>query len=200
LTSRSRPRRSQVEPDPSQHDLGAPADPEAVARTIVLTKLTGQPRSRHELEDALDAKGVPPEVATAVLDRFEAVGLVNDAAFADAWVQSRQSTRGLSRQALQHELRRKGVDDEVIADSLDQIDPEAEVEVARRLVERKLRTCRHLSADTRFRRLTGLLARKGYPAALTFRVVREALAADTYQADASADGVDINSDVLLDPC
>jgi regulatory protein len=200
LTSRSRRRRSQVEPDPSQHDLGAPADPEAVARTIVLTKLTGQARSRRELEDALDGKGVPSEVAAAVLDRFEAVGLVNDAAFADAWVQSRQSTRGLSRQALQHELRRKGVDDEVIADSLDQIDPEAEVEVARRLVERKLRTSRHLTADARFRRLTGLLARKGYPAAVTFRVVREALAADASQADASADHLETNDDVLLDPC
>jgi regulatory protein len=195
LTSRRR-RPAQSEPDDSERDLGAPADPEAVARTILLTKLTGQARSRHELEQALDSRGVPADVATSVLDRFEAVGLVDDAAFADAWVQFRQSTRGLSRQALRHELRRKGVDDNVIDTSVESVDPATEVETARRLVERKLRTMSRLPTETRFRRLSGLLARKGYPSGLTYRVVREALAADTSPM-AVADG---DESVLLDPC
>jgi regulatory protein len=202
LTSDRSRRRSQTEPDPSGRDLGAPADLEAVARTIVLTKLASQARSRHELEEALDGRGVPQAVATAVLDRFEAVGLVDDAAFADAWIQSRQTTRGLSRQALRHELRRKGVDDGVIADCLESIDPVTEVETARRLVERKLHTTRHLSAETRFRRLTGLLARKGYPAGMTFRVVREALATEqrpTGDETPVVAGEDAAT-VLLDPC
>lgn len=166
------------EPDADDRDLGPPADPEGVARTIVLTKLTGQARSRHELATALADKGVPPEVAAAVLDRFEAVGLVDDAAFADTWVQSRLATRGLSRRALHHELRRKGVDDEVIAESLEQIDSDTEFEAARRLVERRVASMRNLPADVRFRRLTGLLARKGYAAGVTFGVVREVLATD----------------------
>jgi regulatory protein len=167
-----------------------------VARTILLTKLTGQARSRHELEQALDSRGVPPDVATAVLDRFQAVGLVDDAAFADAWVQFRQSTRGLSRQALRHELRGKGVDDEIIDASVDSVDPATEIETARRLVERKLGTMRRLPAETRFRRLTGLLARKGYPSGLTFQIVREALA-DNESPVAAADG---DQSALLDPC
>jgi regulatory protein len=49
------------------------------------------------------------------------------------------------------------------------------VEAARLLVRRKLRTVRRLDRTTAVRRLTGLLARKGYPAGLCFRVVREEL-------------------------
>jgi regulatory protein len=186
-------RRQVVEPDSSERDLGPPAEPEAVARTIVLTKLTSQARSRHELEEALANKDVPAEVATLVLDRFQAAGLVDDDAFAEAWVESRVKTRGLSRRALRYELRRKGVSDEVIATSLDRLEPDAEVAAARRLVDRKLQSTRQLPADVRFRRLVGLLARKGYPGGLSVRVVREAVHRDAMR-DADPDG--LTADVL----
>ncbi len=181
-----RPRRRRAgrdEPDETRHDLGPPADPEAVARTIVLTKLTAQARSRHELADALAAKAVPEDVAERVLDRFTEVGLVDDAAFAAAWVRSRQTSRGLARRALAHELRGKGVDDTVIRDSLDQIQPADERDAARALVTRKLRSTRGLDRATRTRRLAGLLARKGYPAGLAMQVVRDAVVDDGAQGD-----------------
>ena len=180
-----RRRAGRPEPDATQHDLGPAADPESVARAIVLTKLTTQARSRHELAEALAAKAVPDEVSTAVLDRFEELRLVDDTAFAQAWVESRQSGRGLSRRMLRQELRRKGVDDEIIAESLDALNPEAEFAAARRLVERKLSATRNLDAAVRYRRLTAMLARKGYPAGVALRVVREAIAdenADSQEA------------------
>ena len=62
------------------------ADPEAVARKILLDQLTGQARSRKELSDKLAKKLVPDDVATRLLDRFEEVGLIDDEAFARAWV------------------------------------------------------------------------------------------------------------------
>jgi regulatory protein len=181
----TRRRRAPEEPDGADRDLGPPADPEAVARTILLTKLTGQPRSRDELARALDAKNVPVEVATAVLDRFEEVGLVNDKEFAQAWVESRQSVRGLSRRALAVELRRKGIADDLVHDTLSAIDPDEEWARARNIVDRKLASTRRLDRPTRFRRLASALARKGYPPGLCAAVVREALAAES--ADLSAD-------------
>lgn len=174
---RSRARR-QREPSEADRDLGPPADPETVARTILLGKLTGQARSRHELADALAAKDVPDEVAIRVLDRFEEVGLVDDAAFATAWVESRQRTRGLARRALAQELRRKGVDDEVVRDAVDDIDDEQERATARSLVEGKLRSTRTLDPQTRFRRLVSMLARKGYGPGVAISVTREVIAAD----------------------
>jgi regulatory protein len=172
----ARTRRVRDEPAGDDRDLGPVADPESVARTIVLAKLTTRAQSRSELAKALAAKDVPSEVATAVLDRFEQVGLVDDQAFADSWVESRRSSRGLAGRALAQELRHKGVADDVVRSSLDRIDPEEERAAARALVDRKLRSLRHVDDAARFRRLTGLLARKGYPAPVVMSVVREALA------------------------
>jgi regulatory protein len=154
---------------------GLGPDPEAVARKILLDQLTGAARSRSELRAKLAKKHVPDEVAERLLDRFEEVGLVDDEAFARAWVQSRQPGKGLARRALAQELRRKGVDDEVARGALDEVDPDDELTAARSLVRRKLRTAAGLDRDTAVRRLAGMLARKGYPAGTCFRVVREEL-------------------------
>ena len=162
---------------------GPAEDQEAVARKILLDQLTGQARTRSELAGKLAKKGVPDALATRLLDRFEEVGLVDDEAFARSWVQSRQPGKGLARRALAQELRRKGVDDEVAQVALDEVDPDDEVEAARTLVRRKLRTAGRLERDVAVRRLTGMLARKGYPAGVCFRVVREELATLGHDTD-----------------
>src|SRR5918912_1572315 len=102
-------------------DLGPEADPESVARKILLDQLTGRARSRADLEKKLAQRNVPAELATRLLDRFEEVGLVDDAAFAREWVAQRQQGRGLARRALAQELRRKGIDEDVARDALGEI-------------------------------------------------------------------------------
>ena len=72
-------------------------DPESVARGICLRALTGAPKTRQQLAELLSARGVPDDAAEAVLDRYTEVGLIDDAAFARAWVSSRQAGRGLAR-------------------------------------------------------------------------------------------------------
>lgn len=151
------------------------SDPEQLARTIVLRQLTGQPRSRSELEKALRRRDIPEDVIEGVLGRFTDVGLIDDAAFARAWVESRHAGRGLARRALAHELRRRGVGDEDVGEAVDQLSPETELATARALVARKLGATRNLDGRTRVRRLAAMLARKGYPPGLSVRVVREAL-------------------------
>ena len=180
-----------AEPEPDDPVAAGPeADPESVARAILLDQLTGRARSRSELADKLRSKNVPDDVATRLLDRFEEVGLVDDEAFARSWVESRQAGKGLARRALAQELRRKGVDDEVAREVLDEVDPDDEVEAARVLVRRKLRTVARLDHQVAVRRLAGMLARKGYPAGVAFRVVREELEAVGADVDDLTGGVD----------
>lgn len=154
------------------------ADPEQVARQICLHQLEHAPRTRAELAAKLSDRGVPDDVGEHVLSRFTDVGLVDDALFAQLWVTSRHRGRGLAGRALSQELRRKGVDDDVVRDAVDGLGPEQEEATARALVQRRLRSTRGLAPDARVRRLAGMLARKGYPGALAFRVVRETLAAE----------------------
>jgi regulatory protein len=159
-------------------DLGPAADPESVARKILLDQLTGRARSRSDLAAALARRNVPDDVATRLLDRFEEVGLVDDAAFAHEWVTQRQEGRGLARRALAQELRRRGIDDEVAAEALATVAEADEVDAARMLVRRKLRSVRGLDEQKAVRRLVGMLARKGHSSAVAYRVVREELGAD----------------------
>lgn len=155
---------------------GGEADPAARARQVCLRLLTLAPRTRAQLADALRKRGVPDETADEVLSRFEDVGLIDDAAFARAWVESRHYSRGLAGRALSAELKQRGVAaDEIRAAIDEQLGPDAEVSAARRLVDRKLASTRGLPPEQRTRRLAGMLARKGYPAGLAFRVIREAL-------------------------
>lgn len=159
-----------------------PADPESVARLICLRLLTAAPRTRAQLADALRRRGVPDDAAEVVLARFAEVGLIDDAMFASAWVESRHHGKGLGRRALAAELNRRGVDREDIQAAVAQLSPETEHDTARALVDRKLASTASQPPQARIRKLVGMLARKGYPPGLAYRVVREALE----QADQNA--------------
>jgi len=195
---RRRGRRSGPSPDPDGPDAAPPAssghpeddpgDPEQVARSICLRALTGTAKTRQQLADLLAKRGIPDDVAESVLDRFGEVGLIDDAAFARAWVTSRQSGRGLARRALKAELRAKGVDGEVAEEAVALVDDQDEWEAARRLVQRRLLSLRRVDRVTAERRLVGMLARKGYGSGLAGWVVREALDEDRSGQDADQSG------------
>jgi regulatory protein len=170
-------------------------DPAEYAREICLRQLAVRPRTRAELATALRRRGIDDEVASEVLGRYNDVGMIDDEAFARAWVTSRHHGKGLARRALAGELRRKGVDAEAVGGALEELDPATEEETARALVARRLRIERTAAPDAVFRRLVGMLARKGYPAGLAIRVVKETLAAEAATAE-FADGID--PDALTD--
>ena len=171
-----------------------PQDPEARARQTCLRLLTAAPRTRAELAQAMDRDGVPDEAAEAILVRFTDVGLIDDAAFAHAWVESRHYSRGLSRRSLSAELRRQGIETEEIREAVDILDPEQEVATARRLVEQKMAATRGQPAEARVRRAAGTLARKGYPPGLVFRLIKEVL-----EQEGSHDAFELDPDQYLDP-
>lgn len=161
----------------------SPLEQEELARKLILDTLTGQARTRKELADKLAKKGFGEDLVARLLDRFTEVGLIDDEAFARAWIASRQPGKGLARRALAQELRRKGIDDEMAKEALDEIDPADEEEAARLLVRKKIRSLRNVDRTVATRRLVGMLARKGYNSGLCFSVVRSELDACDFGAD-----------------
>lgn len=151
------------------------ADPVSQAREICLNLLAMRARTRSELRTQLLRRGVAEPVADQVLGRLHEVGLIDDAGFAEQWVRSRHEYHGMARRALSVELRRKGVADDVVADAVSAVDRDAEEVRARELVRKRLRTIGDVPELTAVRRLVGMLARKGYPEGLAYRVVREEL-------------------------
>ena len=118
---------------------------------------------------------MPQAAIDAVLERLEEVGLVNDASFAVDWVTSRQRRRHLSRRVLRRELQAKGVDSTEIDTALDHIDLDAELKAARDLVERKRAAMSGLSRDVQYRRLAGMLSRRGFDASIICQVLDDLL-------------------------
>ena len=171
-------------------------DPEARARQICLRLLTAAPRTTAELAQAMHRGGVPAEAAEAILARFADAGLVDDAAFARAWVESRHYSQGLSRRSLSAELRRRGIDTEEIREAVDTLDPEREVATARRLAERKMAGSRGQPPEVRARRTASMLARKGYPPGLVFRLIREVMEEEN---PGEPVGFELDPDQYLDP-
>lgn len=157
----------------SSADRQPEADPEQVARTIVLRRLDSAPRTRHELKDLLLSRGVPEDVAERVLARFCEVGLIDDESYAMAWVESRHRARGSARPVLRRELQRKGVDAGIADEALARIDSADERDRARELVTVKRRSLLRYEPDVRVRRLVGMLQRRGYSAGVAYAVVRE---------------------------
>ena len=175
LTSAGRP----PEAEPAGAEPADPEpDPESVARTIALRRLATAPQTRAQLDDAMRRRGVPDQIRERVLDRFGEVGLIDDAMFAEAWVESRHAGRGLAKRALAFELRRRGVEPAVVDKAVERLPAQQEETMARALVAGRLAGTRNLEPVARTRRLAGMLARKGYPAGLAFRVVRDALEAE----------------------
>jgi regulatory protein len=162
-----------------------------------LRLLAARPRSRSELESRLRSKGAPDAVTAEVLDRLAGAGLVDDTAFADSWVRARHQYSGRGRRALAHELRGKGVADDVVAGALEQVDDESEAERARELARRAVGR-RAVPEDAAgraalVRRTVGMLARRGYGAADSLRITREEV------VRAAGEHVDDEDDLLPDP-
>jgi regulatory protein len=148
---------------------------EEAARAACLKLLASAPRTRAQLAAALRRRRVPDEIAESVLARFTEVGLIDDAAFARAWVESRHHSKGLARRALAAELRQRGVADGEVRAAVNSLGTQDEVAAARRLVAKRLAATRGRPLPARARQLLGVLARKGYSAGLAAKIVREAL-------------------------
>lgn len=168
-------RRSWTPPPEDPEQAGNEPDPEAVARAIVLRQLSMAPRSRAQLERKLSQRGCDPEVAARVLDRLTEVGLVDDEAYAELLVRSRQEGKGLARKGLAHELRKQGIEPEIADEALGAIGVEDERAKAEELVAKRMRTMSGLAPDVQARRLAGMLARKGYSADVAWPVIRDAV-------------------------
>jgi len=145
---------------------------EEQARALCLRLLTARSRTRAELSGQLAKRGYPDDVSNRVLDRLAAVGLVDDAAFAEQWVESRRSSAGKGKRALAAELHTKGVDNDLITTVLSGIDAGAERDRAEQLVRTRLRRENLDDDQTRVaRRLVAMLARRGYDQNMAYGVV-----------------------------
>ena len=146
------------------------------AREIVLRRLDRSAAPRAALAELLERKEVDPRITTEVLDRLEAAGVIDDAAYAARLARTRFAEKGAARRAIAEELRRKGLGERDVTAALNQINSDDEDAAALNLARKKLISTRHLPWEVRRRRTAAMLGRKGYSRDVTMRAIEDALA------------------------
>jgi len=156
-------------------------------RDAALGLLTRRPHARRELRDKLYRKEFPGRAIHEVLDQLESVGLVDDRAFAEAFVRDRVRMRPRGRRALKAELAKRGVRDEA-EPAIEAVFEEAEVDdrdLAREVAEGWLRRQRDTlraaldegmrteAGRKAMRRYLGFMGRRGFGAGVARGVLDE---------------------------
>jgi regulatory protein len=134
-------------------------DAEETAYDRTLKYLAYRPRSSAEVVRYLSQKGVAPKVRDLVLDRLRGAGLVDDNAFAQFWVENRESFRPQGRRLLRQELRQKGISEGLIDEVLSGVEEDRSAYAA--AVQRAVRYA-HLEDEAFREKMYGYLRRRGF--------------------------------------
>jgi regulatory protein len=170
----------------NQIDTLQASDLEEKAKKIAIGFIEYRPRSLQETRRHLKKKDYPEDVIEHVLERLEAVELLNDTAFARYWVEQRETFKPRSKMALQQELRQKGVARDVIEEAVAEID---ELAAASKAAHSKARRWYSLPWQEFRKKLSGFLQRRGFSYAVISEVTK------TLWEELSADGSTENDEL-----
>ncbi|HLI06821.1 MAG TPA: RecX family transcriptional regulator [Ktedonobacteraceae bacterium] len=134
--------------------------------------LSYRPRSREEVRRYLRRKETPPDIIDEALARLDSLNLVDDHAFAEFWVESREQFSPRGARALKNELRLKGVDRDVVDELVDaEKDEERALNAGRKKAASLLRIPGMDYATFRTR-LGSFLQRRGFGYSVSAHAVR----------------------------
>ncbi len=143
------------------------------AKNVLLFQLSRSMKTRHQLAQILKKREIPEEIAIAVLDRFTEAQLIDDAAFARAFVNSRLAVSGKSKSVIARELKQRGVSPQDAEPALNLIDSELEDQTAYNVAKKRYQQLSNLEPEVRRRRLLGFLLRRGFSTGLATRILRD---------------------------
>lgn len=131
-----------------------------------------RPYASQEIERKLLQAGWEEETATAVVEKLKQQQLIDDRSFAEQWTDNRIRVQRKGRHLVRHELMQKGVAKADIEAVVNAIDPDAELESALHLGQKKWR---QTSGDVRSRKqkTTAYLMRRGFPSDIVREVIRQ---------------------------
>lgn len=144
------------------------------AELVLLQRLRARSLSISEARGVLVGLDLPEGEIEEIVERFIRLGYLDEAKLAEQIVYSQHERKGLGRTGVQAEMRRRGLDRELIAETLDAM-PDDETERAIEVAIKRIQQLGRLDDRTIDRRLNAFLMRKGYPSSVVREAVRAAL-------------------------
>jgi regulatory protein len=135
------------------------SDEREVAYQRAIQFLNYRLRTENEIRQNLLKHDVPESVVEGVVQRLQRAGLLDDKRFTDAWVENRADLHPRSRRALAYELKQRGIDQQLIQQSLAQVDDD---QAAYQAALRRSRKLQGLDWQDFRKKMYGYLARRGF--------------------------------------
>jgi regulatory protein len=148
------------------------------ARQYAFKLLSYRGRSEKELEERLIKKGITKTVTSSTINYLKDMGLIDDMALAETLKREAVTTKLLSQNGAKKFILNRGISREIV-DLVFSNDENEDIENARRLVDKKLKTFKNYSSETVRRRLYNLLLRRGY----SFETIMAVLKGKTLKED-----------------
>lgn len=134
-------------------------DAREVALQRALKYLDYRPRTEAEIRKHLSEKEVEEGIIDEVVKRLRRNNLVDDARFAENWVENRSEFRPRGKRALAYELRQRGIDRKAIDQVLEDVD---EDQLAYQAALKQYRKYRRFDWPDFRKKMFGFLARRGF--------------------------------------
>ncbi len=145
------------------------------AEQVLLQRLRARSLSATEARTVLVGTEIAEHEIDEVIERFAELGYIDEGRLADQILHSHHERKGLGRSGVQAEMRRRGLDQDLILEKLEEL-PDDEAERAIELACKRVQQLGRLDDQTIDRRLTGFLMRKGYASSAVRLAVKAALA------------------------
>ena len=145
------------------------------AQATALQYLAARPRTAHEVRQKLRRSGVPDQIMDQVITHLQHRGVLDDTAYAHAYLTSRLASRGYGPQRLRQELQQRGIGRALVEDAVQQDLAVGDVLAAARTqaARRWPRLARETDRAKRRQKLWAFLRRRGFPAAIVQQVLTE---------------------------
>jgi regulatory protein len=149
----------------------SPKDPRIAARSYAYKLLSYRSRSRKEMLDKLRTKGFETEDINAVMEFLEKSNLINDAELASELFSYSARSKPLGKNGIRMFMLKRGLDKELIDETLSGHTTEMEEKAAMKFAERRSRVLNNYPAEVARRRLWAMLQRRGFSADVIRRAV-----------------------------
>lgn len=146
----------------------------SLAKNNAYALLRSRPRSEAEMRSRLKLKGYDSLTIDAVIEDLRRTGNVDDAKFAKLWVESRMHLNPVGDVVLKHELKEKGVSEEIIEATLENKAKDYdEYEVAFNMARERFERFKKLDRRKATKRLYDFLLRRGFKYETVRRIIEE---------------------------
>ncbi len=132
------------------------------AYDAALDYLTPKDRTQREIEIYLDGENYSEIEIINTVERLKNSGLIDDARYAENFIESRLNTKPVSKRRLMQQLEEHFIGQDIVADALTRIDEGMEYDNARRVDDKFYRQFSKLEEEERLKRVGLRLSARGY--------------------------------------